>query len=565
MSGTSSSFHIANGQIIAPNGQAFIAKGINVRWDQLDAVVGNGTNMPLLADFPGLNMVRVNYEDSGWQDPSAIAAAVNALTAKGIVVEIEDHTGISATPYTGSQLAAEQAWYSTLATTFKNNPYVWFGTFNEPGQGTDLAGIAAQELATYNTIRAAGNNNPILMEEPSGGNPGLVGANAAGYDSAGPMSPSDYSQMTNIIWDLHYYGWVSNYSTNGATVAADLQGSAGGASGIAGAQTITSADGTVPVIIGEFGNSTTGGAIDANGDQVIQAVTQSGHGYLAWGWDPDEQGDQLTTDSGQMTGYGQQIAAAIGSTAATPPATPTPTPTPTPSSKEITTTSGGTLTDAAGNKWTLTSAGIVDENGTAVPGSSGTAAVAIVNNVIYGQDATSKSWYTYSPTSQSWTGSAAPVLTTAPLLTTATSVTIAANQASTTVSSNDVSVNATAGNHMVFISGTGDTVNLTGGTETITDTGSANTYVIPPAGKGYDTFTSNVFTSGDTLDLRTALAATNWNGSASALPNYLSVTSSGSAAVLSIASASGGTATGIATIDGASGTTLSNLLAHALT
>jgi hypothetical protein len=129
------------------------------------------------------------------------------------------------------------------------------------------------------------------------------------------MTPSDYSTMTNIIWDLHYYGWASNYSTDPPTVSADLQGSASGASGGVGAQTIKSADGTVPVIIGEFGNSTTGGAIDPNGDQVIQAVTQSGYGYLAWGWNPDAEGDQLTNGSGALTGYGQQIAAAIKSSA----------------------------------------------------------------------------------------------------------------------------------------------------------------------------------------------------------------------------------------------------------
>ena len=39
---------------------------------------------------------------------------------------------------------------------------------------------------------------------------------------------------------------------------------------------------------------------------------------------------------------------------------------------EITATSGGTLTDASGNGWTLTSAGVVDENGKPVPGGSGT-------------------------------------------------------------------------------------------------------------------------------------------------------------------------------------------------
>jgi hypothetical protein len=89
--------------------------------------------------------------------------------------------------------------------------------------------------------------------------------------------------------------------------------------------------------------------------------------------------------------------------------------------------------------------------------------------------------------------------------------------------------------------------------------------VIPAAGKGNDTFTTSVLTIGDTLDLRTALAATNWTGSASTLSNYLSVTNGTQATVLSIAPTAGGTAAAIATIDGASGTILSSLLAHALT
>jgi hypothetical protein len=334
---------------------------------------------------------------------------------------------------------------------------------------------------------------------------------------------------------------------------------------------------------------------------------------------------------------------------ASPTPTPTPTPTASPSSNEITTTSGGTLTDGSGNKWTLTSAGVVDENGTAVPGGSGTSAVAIVSDVIYGQDGASKSWYTYSPTNQTWTSSAAPVLTPTPTPTaspndtvvklgstaaivdagnnkwtitaggrvavngsadtttanvteltyvngtiwqenasdlwwsktsptaswapgtgTATSplpnsVTIAATQTSATVGWDKVSVNATSGNHLVFIGGTGDTVNLSGGTNTITDTGSGNTYVIPAAGKGYDSFSTNVLVSGDTLDLRTALAATDWNGAAPALANYLTVADTSQGIVLSIKATSAGAAGGIATISGASGTMLAGLLAHAVT
>ena len=121
--------------------------------------------------------------------------------------------------------------------------------------------------------------------------------------------------------------------------------------------------------------------------------------------------------------------------------------------------------------------------------------------------------------SQSWTSSAAPNLPPA-------SVTIGCESGERHVSQSQVSVSATSGNHTLFISGSGDTVNLSGGTDTITDTGGGNTYVIPAAGNGYDTFTSNALTAGDTLDLRTALAATTWNGSAATLPKYLSVTNS---------------------------------------
>ena len=370
-------FHVANGQIIGPNGQAFIARGINIYDAQLSSVVSNAAAQPLTTDFSGINMIRLNaVGDPGSSYPSAasLAPQIAELTAKGIVVEIEDHTGISDPPYTGPQLAAEQSWYSSLASTFKSNPYVWFGTYNEPGNGTDLAGIAAQEEAAYNTIRATGNTNPILMEEPSGGNPGLVGTNTAGYDGAGPMTPSDYASMTNIVWDLHYYGWVSNYSTSLATVSAGLIGSAAGASGIAGAQTITSADGKVPVIIGEFGNSTTGGSIDPNGDQVIQAVGNSGSGFLAWGWDPDEQGDQLITDSGQITAYGRQIAAIIGSapptstSASTAASNPPPTPETTgaaitvyPAGEPAVIISAGNLTTTStgGDTFVLTAPGVI--------------------------------------------------------------------------------------------------------------------------------------------------------------------------------------------------------------
>ncbi len=122
-----------------------------------------------------------------------------------------------------------------------------------------------------------------------------------------------------------------------------------------------------------------------------------------------------------------------------------------------------------------------------------------------------------------------------------------------------------SGNNLLFISGSGDIVNLSGGANTITDTGQGNTYILPAGGNGTDTFTSDITAAGGTLDLTAALAATDWNGSASTLANYVTVADSASGAVLSVAPTSGATGVGIATIDGATTATLSSLLPHLIT
>jgi hypothetical protein len=54
----------------------------------------------------------------------------------------------------------------------------------------------------------------------------------------------------------------------------------------------------------------------------------------------------------------------------------------------------------------------------------------------------------------------------------------------------------------------------------------------PFAGNGTNSFAGNVLTLGDTPNLKPALAATNWNGSALKLANYLTLTDS---ATLSVA------------------------------
>ncbi|HBK06542.1 MAG TPA: hypothetical protein DDZ81_11850 [Acetobacteraceae bacterium] len=217
------------------------------------------------------------------------------------------------------------------------------------------------------------------------------------------------------------------------------------------------------------------------------------------------------------------------------------------------------IVDGSGNAWTINANGQIAVNGATDTTTANVTELAYVNGQVWQENASNLWWGKTSPT-DSWSPNAGT--STSPL---PTSVTIPSTQTSATINLNQVTITATAGNHLVFISGTGDTARLSGGTDTITDTGGGNTYVIPAAGKGYDAFTSNVLTINDTLDLRTALAATQWTGSASTLSKFLSVTDTSQGAVLSISTQSGGTGVGIASINGATTTDLTSLLAHAIT
>jgi hypothetical protein len=236
------------------------------------------------------------------------------------------------------------------------------------------------------------------------------------------------------------------------------------------------------------------------------------------------------------------------------------TPTPTASANDTMVLAGstGSIVDASGAKWTITAGGQVAVNGVADTTTSRVIELAYVNKAVWQENGSALWWGKTSPAA-AWAPDAG---TSSPL---PAPTTIASGTASTTVSASQVSVVATAGTHMVFIKGSGDIVSLSGGVDTITDTGSGNTYILPAAGHGSDTFTSNILTIGDTLDLKTALGATNWDGTASALAKYLTVADSAKGATLSISATPGGAGTMIATINGATTATLSSVLAHAIT
>jgi hypothetical protein len=226
---------------------------------------------------------------------------------------------------------------------------------------------------------------------------------------------------------------------------------------VRGGQSMTTADGHVPVIIGEYGISTDGETLDANADQVLRAAQYSDLviGAAAFTWAGSGL-DTLTDGQGHLTSYGQEVA-----------------------------------------QWIA----------------SGSQRVA--------------------------SGSPPPT--------------------GATVSQSDVSAFATSDTTMSLIGGSNDSTVSAAGTD------GGNVYVLPAAGNGPATLASDALSSGGTLDLTNALAATDWDGAPSTLPDYLAVTDMPAGTEIWLATTSGGPGTMIATIQGATDLSLDSLLAHSIT
>ena len=305
-------FRVNEGHIIGPNGQPFIATGLSTYCeppgeDIFDvrgcktAITNFSTGAPLTSVFPNINYVR--WCTSSVKAPLPPAAwfgrFVDTLTALQIVTVIQD-CDYPTTLKDGALTDAEKA-YAGWASAFNGNPYVWFATQNEPNntnqQNAMISGI-------YKAIRGTGNNTIVLIDP-------------ATYSTSG-MDASMFREFNNVVWDVHFYGWIPAACIYSCEPAASLAGN------INAMGAITSANGVVPTIVGEFGGATDGCAEDPNAEAVIHAVLGSGHGFAAWYWNggdckkPGRLGsDNLLAAPNfdrapmSLTPFGQMVATAI--------------------------------------------------------------------------------------------------------------------------------------------------------------------------------------------------------------------------------------------------------------
>lgn len=136
---TSSIFTVsATGGFIDPAGNSWSMRGLNAT--PQDCIIWSNPDT-VLAQYPGLTCIRLNC-NTGSDTDADIDDTVKAYTARGVVVQIEDHGGNQ----------ANLAWYTKMATLYKSNPYVFLETPNEPQAAA--AQTAQNQIAVINAIRA---------------------------------------------------------------------------------------------------------------------------------------------------------------------------------------------------------------------------------------------------------------------------------------------------------------------------------------------------------------------------------------------------------------------------
>lgn len=326
-------FSVSGGKIITPAGTQFNGRGIALYDSDIPSMITNAAAQPLTTLFPKVNFLRLSMGLNGavctspynWNLdlPANFTNQIAWATGAGIVVIIENLAfPQTCSVQTGAQLTAEVGWYAAWAAAYKNNPLVWFETPNEPlwnGEQGSQATVTAEQVAIYNGIRGAGNNSIVTLEEVAGGPTYVLGTNCSSGACLGPASA--YQAMTNVIWDMHTYAYTVNGQTNlvpVSTIVSTIQ------SNIALAQQFTSRDGVVPVISGEYGESTDGVNQDVSGQNTVTAVEQVGNPTQAFVFNAAPSPNNLGSISGGVESpFGTTVAAyiAAGTGAIAPPGT----------------------------------------------------------------------------------------------------------------------------------------------------------------------------------------------------------------------------------------------------
>ena len=278
----------------------------------------NAVRVPLNEDcWLGIN--GVNPAVSGAAYRAAIVAYVDLLHTYGLVAILDLHwSAPGAQLATGQQVMADAdhspAFWSSVATTFKDDPGVVFDLYNEPhdiswacwlGGCTTAAGWQAAGMQSLiDAVRSTGATQPVMAG-------GLAWSNdLSGWLANEPSDPDH-----QLVASLHMY------SFNACVTAACWNSEVAPVAAV------------VPVVTGELGENDCAHSFI---DTYMAWADAHGISYLGWTWDASPYwtctgGPTLITDySGTPSGMGAGLHTHLLALAAASPPPPPPPPPPSP-------------------------------------------------------------------------------------------------------------------------------------------------------------------------------------------------------------------------------------------
>jgi endoglucanase len=318
-----SGLHASGNKIVDATGQTVSLRGVDLngteyKCAQGQAIFDSPLTMPAVSAMLGwkINAVRIGLNEDCWLGINGVDAtysganyqtpfedAVNLLTTNGLVVIIELHWSSTGTALALGQepmpTATSLEMWQQVAAAFKGNGLVVFDLYNEPIllQGmTDKAGNSWQGIpeaqawdcwkngqsstntcggfpavgmqAIVNAVRAVGASNLIM----------LGGLNYGNDLTQWPASvPADAAK--NLAASFHGYGDGTNQyfvvGTQSMDPTANVNSMLGAVLGAG-----------YPVVIGEFGSSSSGSGAFAQADlmSLMTWADTNDVGYLAFSW-----------------------------------------------------------------------------------------------------------------------------------------------------------------------------------------------------------------------------------------------------------------------------------------
>lgn len=166
-------FHVVGNKILTPDGKDFIVKGVVTVYGTFgggnEQGYGYYNYVNAQHDFDaqksiGINTVRifVQASDNDAQHKATLTQVISWARQRGFVVEVANGS---------STREASLPWLSYLASTYKNDPYIWIEPMNEPNCGTNgnqsecynWQYWQTEENIYIHTIRDAGMMSPIVI------------------------------------------------------------------------------------------------------------------------------------------------------------------------------------------------------------------------------------------------------------------------------------------------------------------------------------------------------------------------------------------------------------------